>query len=84
MPSRYGTGELYGFDFSALTAERVRQLLSVSHMREWAGPGVPFPQVQRRPDLRSSGPKRLMPRLQIKVPTISRWGEEMAVVIVPA
>jgi hypothetical protein len=53
-------------------------------MREWTGPGVPFPEVQRRPDFRSSGPKRLMPQLQIKVPTISRWGKKMAVVIVPA
>jgi hypothetical protein len=50
-------------------------------MREWTGPGVPFPQVQRRPDFRSSGPKRLMPQLQIKVPTISRWGKKMAVVV---
>jgi hypothetical protein len=50
-------------------------------MREWAGPGVPFPAVQRRPDFRSSGPKRLMPQLQVKVPTISRWGKKMAVVI---
>lgn len=50
-------------------------------MREWSGPGVPFPAVQRRPDFRSSGPKRLMPQLQIKVPTISRWGKKMAVVI---
>jgi hypothetical protein len=50
-------------------------------MREWAGPGIPFPPVQRRPDFRSSGPKRLMPQLQIKVPTISRWGKKMAVVI---
>ncbi|HEX3720354.1 MAG TPA: NotI family restriction endonuclease [Verrucomicrobiae bacterium] len=40
-------------------------------MREWTGPGVPFPTVQRRPDFRSSGPKRLMPQPQIKVPTIT-------------
>jgi Restriction endonuclease NotI len=50
-------------------------------MRTWTGPGLPFPQVQRRPDFRSSGPKRLMPQLQIKVPTISRWGKKMAVVV---
>ena len=31
MPSRYGTGELYGFDFSALTPERVRELSLASH-----------------------------------------------------
>jgi Restriction endonuclease NotI len=52
-----------------------------SVMRSWQGPGIPFPQVQRRPDFRSSGPKRLMPQLQTKVPTISRWGRKMAVVI---
>jgi hypothetical protein len=50
-------------------------------MRQWQGPGVPFPKAQRHPDFRSSGPKRLMPQLQIKVPTISRWGKKMAVVI---
>jgi len=37
-------------------------------MRTWAGPGLLFPPVQRRPDFRSSGPKRLMPHLQTKVP----------------
>jgi hypothetical protein len=52
-----------------------------SVMRSWQGSGIPFPRVQRRPDFRSSGPKRLMPQLQIKVPTISRWGRKMAVVI---
>jgi hypothetical protein len=50
-------------------------------MRAWTGPGVPFPKVHRRPDFRSSGPKRLMPQLQTKVPTISRWGKKMAVVV---
>ncbi len=50
-------------------------------MRDWNGPGIPFPEVHRRPDFRSSGPKRLMPQLQIKVPTISRWGKKMGVVI---
>jgi len=50
-------------------------------MKKWKGPGFPFPQGNRRPDFRSSGPKRLMPQLQIKVPTISRWGKKMAVVV---
>lgn len=50
-------------------------------MRTWVGPGVPFPSNQRRPDFRSSGPKRLMPQLQIKVPTLRRWGKKMAVVV---
>jgi hypothetical protein len=42
---------------------------------------LPFPAAKRRPDYRSSGPKRLMPQLQTKVPTISRWGKKMAVVV---
>ncbi len=49
----------------------------VSH----AGEGIPFPVGKRRPDYRSSAPKRLMPQLQIKVPTLRRWGKKMAVVV---
>lgn len=40
-----------------------------------------YPTANRRPDYRSSGPKRLMPQLQIKVPTLRRWGKKMAVVV---
>lgn len=47
----------------------------LARMRSWAGPGIPMPLKQRRPDFRSSGPKRLMPQLQIKVPTLRRWGK---------
>jgi len=50
-------------------------------MKDWQGPGLPFPQGIRRPDFRSSDPKCLMPQLQIKVPTISRWGRKVAVVV---
>lgn len=42
---------------------------------------LPFPAGHRRPDYRSSGPKRLMPQLQIKVPTLRRWGKRTAVVV---
>jgi hypothetical protein len=42
---------------------------------------VVFPAGRRRPDYRSSGPKRLMPQLQIKIPTLRRWGKKMAVVV---
>jgi hypothetical protein len=45
------------------------------------GSRIPFPTAIRRPDYRSSGPKRLMPQLQIKVPTLRRWGKKMAVVV---
>ena len=50
-------------------------------MKTWAGPGIPFPAKHRHPDFRSSGPKRLMPQLQIKVPTLRRWGKKMAVIV---
>ncbi|MGO9612921.1 MAG: NotI family restriction endonuclease [Dissulfurispiraceae bacterium] len=42
---------------------------------------LPFPDKNRRPDWRSSGPKRLMPQLQVKVPTIRRWGKKLAIVV---
>ncbi|WBU64564.1 NotI family restriction endonuclease [Paracoccus aerodenitrificans] len=40
-----------------------------------------MPVEGRRPDYRSSGPKRLMPQLQIKVPTLRRWGKKMAILV---
>lgn len=43
--------------------------------------GIPFPAGRRHPDFRSSGPKRLMPQLQIKVPTLRRWGKKMCVLV---
>ena len=51
------------------------------HIRDFPTGGLPFPDLNRRPDYRSSGPKRLMPQLQIKVPTLRRWGKKMAVVV---
>lgn len=50
------------------------------HIEAFSG-ALPFPDKARRPDYRSSGPKRLMPQLQIKVPTLRRWGKKMAVVV---
>lgn len=42
---------------------------------------VLFPVGQRRPDYRSSGPKRLSPQLEVKVPVLRNWGKKVAVVI---
>ncbi len=41
----------------------------------------PFPTALRRPDWRSSSAKRLMPQLQIKAPTLRRWGSKVAVAV---
>lgn len=39
------------------------------------------PTAVRRPDWRSSSAKRLMPQLQVKGPTLRRWGTKLAVAV---
>ncbi len=41
----------------------------------------PDPTALRRPDWRSSSAKRLMPQLQVKGPTLRRWGTKLAVAV---
>ena len=41
----------------------------------------PSPTATRRPDWRSSSAKRLMPQLQVKVPTLRRWATKLAVAV---
>ncbi|MDE0699684.1 MAG: NotI family restriction endonuclease [Acidimicrobiaceae bacterium] len=41
----------------------------------------PYPTAVRRPDWRSSSAKRLMPQLEIKAPTLRRWGAKIAVAV---
>jgi hypothetical protein len=50
-------------------------------IRETDLEGIPFPGGYRRPDYRSSGPKRLLPQLQTKVPSLRRWGKKLAVLV---
>ncbi len=50
-------------------------------LRRIPNESLPFPATNHRPDFRSSSAKRLMPQLQTKVPTLSRWGKKMAVVV---
>ena len=42
---------------------------------------VRMPVGKRRPDYRSSGPKRLSPQLDVKAPRIGRWGRNTVVVV---
>lgn len=63
----YFSGAEMGVDYAAIKA--------------YMGNGIPMPAKARRPDFRSSGPKRLMPQLMIKVPTLRRWGHKMVVVV---
>jgi hypothetical protein len=55
--------------------------LHFQEIRNWEGDGLPWPGHTRRPDYRSSAPKRLMPQLLIKAPHVNRWGKKIAVVI---
>jgi len=45
------------------------------------GEHLPAPTGTRRPDWRSSSAKRLMPQLQVKGPTLRRWGTKLAVAV---
>ena len=63
----YFSGAEMGVDYTAIKA--------------FTGNGIPLPAKGRRPDFRSSGPKRLMPQLMIKVPALRRWGHKMVVVV---
>jgi len=62
----YFSGANMGREFEALRVDRS---------------ALPFPAADRHPDYRSSGPKRLMPQLQIKVPSLRRWGKKMSVIV---
>ncbi len=68
--------ELQAVYFSGMAMNREFTLLG-----ERVYETLPFPAAHRRPDWRSSGPKRLLPQLQTKVPTIRTWGKKMAVVV---
>ena len=68
--------ELQAVYFSGKSMNREFTMLAAQEFTD-----MPFPAAHRRPDWRSSGPKRLLPQLQTKVPTIRTWGKKMAVVI---
>lgn len=63
----YFSGRSMSREFTALASQEYREM--------------PFPAAHRRPDWRSSGPKRLLPQLETKVPTIRTWGKKVAVVV---
>jgi hypothetical protein len=81
MPSRFGCGELYGFDFSALAPERVRELSSAPYKSLVC----PFKPVQSGKPVakcnKKGGVCSLRQFVQDEQGTISRWGKKMAVVI---
>lgn len=79
------TGNLkwYGLEIQAVYFSGQGMGSEYAAMRHWDDLDTepPFPGANRRPDWRSSGAKRLMPQLQIKVPTLRRWGSKLAVAV---
>lgn len=73
--------EWCALEIQAVYFSGVKMSSLFEQIKSHRGDGLPFPKHVRRPDYRSSGPKRLMPQLQIKVPTLRRWGKKMALVV---
>ncbi len=68
--------EIQAVYFSGKAMQHEFKMLS-----KFSGNEFPYPAQHRRPDWRSSGPKRLLPQLQTKTPTIRTWGKKVAVVV---
>lgn len=80
--ARTGSGSLnwYGLEIQAVYFSGAAMASEFESVLE--NPQVPrFPASIRRPDWRSSSAKRLMPQLQVKVPTLRRWGSKLAVAV---
>ena len=79
--SRDGTLEWYGLEMQAVYFSGHGMQPEFLALRDDQIPAPPFPDAIRRPDWRSSSAKRLMPQLQVKVPTLRRWGSKIAVAV---
>ena len=71
----------YGLEIQAVYFSGSGMNSEFSRLSHDAHPQPPFPDQVRRPDWRSSSAKRLMPQLQVKVPTLRRWGKKLAVAV---
>ena len=69
----------YGLEIQAVYFSGRGMQSQFEVLQDDGGLKPPFPDAIRRPDWRSSSAKRLMPQLQIKVPTLRRWGSKLAV-----
>lgn len=71
----------YGLEIQAVYFSGRGMASEFLALRMDSQPEPPFPHAVRRPDWRSSSAKRLMPQLQVKVPTVRRWGSKLAVAV---
>ena len=73
--------EWYGLEIQAVYFSGRGMSSEFESLRENNSILPPYPNEVRRPDWRSSSAKRLMPQLEVKVPTLRRWGSKMAVAV---
>ena len=79
--SRGGRLSWHGLEIQAVYFSGPRMGLEFLNIANHPADIAPFPRDIRRPDWRSSSAKRLMPQLQIKGPTLRRWGAKLAVCV---
>ncbi|MYA89553.1 MAG: hypothetical protein F4X97_14075 [Boseongicola sp. SB0662_bin_57] len=74
-------GSWFGLEIQAVYFSGNGMLADFEMLRDNADEKPPEPTAIRRPDWRSSSAKRLMPQLQVKGPTLRRWGTKLAVAV---
>ena len=84
-PQRFSQGDLipkwFGLEIQAVYFSGTGMRADFELLRNDDGHLPPGPLAVRRPDWRSSSAKRLMPQLEIKAPTLGRWGTKLAVAV---
>lgn len=81
VASDKSAADWYGLEIQAVYFSGGAMENDFAKLREDEEVAAPQPTSQRRPDWRSSGAKRLMPQLEVKVPTLRRWGKKLAVAV---
>ena len=71
----------FGLELQAVYFSGKGMQIEFERLAEDTGTLPPSPTETRRPDWRSSSAKRLMPQLQVKAPTLRRWGTKLAVAV---
>ena len=79
--TRHGRLRWHGLEIQAVYFSGLGMAKEFLTLANDLGRHPPFPQDVRRPDWRSSSAKRLLPQLQIKGPTLRRWGAKLAVCV---
>ena len=81
LASSPGAAEWYGLEIQAVYFSGSGMTPDFEQLLVDGEDPARSPTKRRRPDWRSSSAKRLMPQLQVKTPTLRRWGKKLAVAV---